>query len=771
MAQRSQTVRRDLLVVVVFAVLALAAVTGTFLAKTVIDGRTQRGLDADTALLMRLQGIETLFLQARRAEKDFLLRKEEDLLATHAQISATLRDEITLLQEGLENLEDAASREWALELRQSAIEYTDLFLVLADLNIWLGLSPDSGLEGELRSAVYAVDEALRDIGIHEMRVKELMMRQHEKDFILQPDPQHVGKLADRVIELRNFPSSYFPDPDTRSAILAQLNAYQTAFEDFAETTLDERATRAEVTAAFSRSESPLAGIRAALEAKIATGRAQAAENSRNVLILTGMTILVISVLFVLRVVIISRRIALPLRQTVTAIEGLARGDLEVMPPRSRYGEMVQIARAFEVFREAIAHNQRMEAQARENVLSEQARKEEALRAERAEALRRAEEEQHAIEAEQAEERRIAAEIATVVEAYSRGDFTCRLDTGGKTGALAGLCHGVNRIGETINASLAEMQTALAALSQGVLTHRLSCDYSGIFAEICDSVNATADSLGQIIAQISDSSETINGAAGEIASASVDLATRTERNAAALEETAAAIEQLSASVNSTADQASAVKDAVTAISTEAQTGNAVMDKTVSAMQEIKDSSAKIGKIIGLIDDIAFQTNLLALNAGVEAARAGEAGKGFAVVASEVRDLAARSAGAAREISELIARSGRQVDQGVDLVDQTVASLKSISSGIEAVTRRIEEIASSAGEQSRSIAEINTATSRLDQSTQQNAAMFEQATASSQILKGETGNLADLIARFETAAQETPEAGPEPRDAETFESQVA
>lgn len=344
------------------------------------------------------------------------------------------------------------------------------------------------------------------------------------------------------------------------------------------------------------------------------------------------------------------------------------------------------------------------------------------------------------------------EIAAVVSACALGDFSQRVSTEGKDAALADLCAGVNRIGEVANHGLQEVMCALRALSEGNLAHRMNGTYSGVFQDIHQAMNATAQSLADMVVRIEESSFTIGGSGDEIAASARALAERTEQNAATLEETAAAIEQLTRSVSSTAGSAEEALDTVTGIKAEADNSNAIVDRTVAAMQNIQTSSAAISDIIGLIDNIAFQTNLLALNAGVEAARAGDAGRGFAVVATEVRDLAARSADAAKEISALIEDSGNQVEQGVSLVDQTGTALKSISSGVSAIVERVEEIAKASREQSASLSEINTATIHLDQSTQQNAAMFEEATASSEVLKTETDNLAAVISAFKLGTTE-------------------
>lgn len=193
----------------------------------------------------------------------------------------------------------------------------------------------------------------------------------------------------------------------------------------------------------------------------------------------------------------------------------------------------------------------------------------------------------------------------------------------------------------------------------------------------------------------------------------------------------------------------MSNAANSVDSEVNDGNKLVQRTVAAIREVQKSSGAIGAAIRLIDDITFQTNLLALNAGVEAARAGEAGRGFAVVASEVRDLAARSADTAKEISDLVGRSEGEVDRGVLLVTQTGEALQSISGSVSGIVRRIEEMAKAAADQSDSITEITSATDHLDQVTQQNAAMFEEASASAVSLRVETENLENVIAAFKLA----------------------
>ena len=296
---------------------------------------------------------------------------------------------------------------------------------------------------------------------------------------------------------------------------------------------------------------------------------------------------------------------------------------------------------------------------------------------------------------------------------------------------------------TVNA-LAE---ALAELAGGNLTHRITAEFSAKTAGLRSDFNETAAKLQDTLNAVSVAASGILSGSSEISTSSDDLSRRTEQQAASLEETAAALDQITVNVGSSTkrtDEARSV--AVQANSSAAHSGKVVAN-AVDAMHKIEQSSNEISNIIGVIDEIAFQTNLLALNAGVEAARAGEAGKGFAVVAQEVRELAQRSAKAAKEIKDLIRNSSLEVESGVKLVSETGEALKTIEGYIVTINQHMDSIATSAREQSVGLAEVNTAVNQMDQVTQQNAAMVEESNAASATLAQEAGRLNQLISQFQ------------------------
>jgi len=344
------------------------------------------------------------------------------------------------------------------------------------------------------------------------------------------------------------------------------------------------------------------------------------------------------------------------------------------------------------------------------------------------------------------------QIQSLIDNAVQGELDTRIDASNYSGFMKNLGDGVNELMNAVVEPMQEAQRVVKALSTGDLTESMNGEYSGEFAELRDAINETNTVLSDMVDQIMDSSENILTSSDEISRGNADLSQRTEEQASSLEETASSMEQMTSTVKQNADNAREANQLASAARDQAEKGGEVVQKAVNAMGEINTSSKKIADIIGVIDEIAFQTNLLALNAAVEAARAGEQGKGFAVVAAEVRNLAQRSAGAAKEIKGLINDSVERVDEGSKLVDESGKTLDEIVNGVKKVSDIIAEIAAAAQEQSAGIEEVNKAITQMDEMTQQNAALVEEATAASESMNEEAKEMNNLMEFFDSDDEE-------------------
>ena len=357
------------------------------------------------------------------------------------------------------------------------------------------------------------------------------------------------------------------------------------------------------------------------------------------------------------------------------------------------------------------------------------------------------------------------EVAGIVGGAARGDFTRRVATEGKSGFFLHLAEDLNTLMQTSQVGLDEVAGVLSAVADGDLTQRVHGDYQGTFGQLKDDVHRTVGRLQDIVGQITDATDAINTAAKEIASGNQDLSARTEEQASSLEETASSMEQLTSTVKHNADNARTANELAGSAQKVAEQGGEVVAQVVSTMTAIHQSSSRIADIIGVIDGIAFQTNILALNAAVEAARAGEQGRGFAVVATEVRNLAQRSAAAAREIKGLISDSVGKVEAGDRLVAQAGRTMDEVLSSIKRVAKIMADISNASREQSAGIEQVSLAVSQMDEVTQQNAALVEEAAAAAESLEEQAQALATAVSVFkvQAAAQGTPARLAAPRRA--------
>lgn len=411
-----------------------------------------------------------------------------------------------------------------------------------------------------------------------------------------------------------------------------------------------------------------------------------------ILSLTGL-ILAVVVVIILSFLLIKKYITLPLGRLGDAMQRLATGDWSVNVPGTDFRDEVgAMAKTVLVFKEAGLEKERMEAAAQQT--------------------------QAAIE----EERRKNEAVRKSTEAA-------------QTAVVNSLANGLER------------------LSDGDLMHRITEQFTQDYEKLRADFNKAGETLQRTMQRIAANTEGVESGSKEITQGADDMSRRIEQQAANLEQTAAALDEITVTVKKSSEGMKEAHSLVNKAKIDAERSGEVVNETVTAMSEISNSSQKISNIIGIIDEIAFQTNLLALNAGVEAARAGDAGRGFAVVATEVRALAQRSADAAKEIKTLISASGKQVQAGVNLVNETGQSLGRIVEQVTRLNELITDVANSSVEQSTALGDVNHAVNQMDQVTQQNAAMIEQSTAASHALAREAEDLKQLVGQFRIGAELT------------------
>jgi methyl-accepting chemotaxis protein len=341
------------------------------------------------------------------------------------------------------------------------------------------------------------------------------------------------------------------------------------------------------------------------------------------------------------------------------------------------------------------------------------------------------------------------DITRVAKSYALGDFGQKISSDYR-GTLGETKDSINALSDTSSTSLIDIMRVANAMSDGDLTQSITSAYPGAFGQTSSGINTTVNTLKKLVSEIKEATESISTDAKQIAEGNSDLSKRTEEQASNLEKTAASMEELSATVKQNADNAKQANQLATAASSVAVKGGAVVAQVVATMSAINDSAKKIEDIISVINGIAFQTNILALNAAVEAARAGEQGRGFAVVAGEVRNLAQRSASAAKEIKDLIADSVSKTAEGTIQVENAGLTMQEIVASVQHVADIMGEITAASQEQSIGIAQVNDAVSKMDEVTQQNTALVEEAAAAAESMLEQTDELMNAVSVFQLDA---------------------
>ncbi|WP_051640629.1 methyl-accepting chemotaxis protein [Thiomicrorhabdus sp. Milos-T2] len=341
---------------------------------------------------------------------------------------------------------------------------------------------------------------------------------------------------------------------------------------------------------------------------------------------------------------------------------------------------------------------------------------------------------------------IEANIEDIITNASTGELSGRIDDSLLTGFEKNISVSINNLLDSITNIFTQINNVLSTMAAGDLTKRLEGSYRAEVLAMQTATNNAVGNLSLTLSQVNNGAQAIDGMAREVAVASEDLSQRTQEQAASLEQTAASMEELTATLQHSTDNSGTAYKIANSTASEAESGIVVMTKTLDAMNGISELSKKIGEITSVIDSIAFQTNLLALNAAVEAARAGEHGRGFAVVAGEVRNLAGKSAEAAKDISDLISSTINQINNGTELVEQTNSVFEHMVTSIKEVETLVSQVSTTAHEQSEGIKQVNIAVGQLDELTQQNAALVEELSATSGNMSEESANQAEFISHF-------------------------
>ena len=349
------------------------------------------------------------------------------------------------------------------------------------------------------------------------------------------------------------------------------------------------------------------------------------------------------------------------------------------------------------------------------------------------------------------EYKIEREINTIVEAAKHGDLSRKIDLNNKHGFFGRLSNGINDMISVVERNLDDIASSVVSLSHGDLSNHIKSQDQGRFAEVRDNINDTLNNLDQMVKQIRTASDVITQSSQEITSVGDNLLQRSKSQSSSLEETAASMQEMTSTVRNNAENAREASELSSTSTEQAKHGGSVVKQAIDAMHEINNSSNKIASITNVIDEIAFQTNLLALNAAVEAARAGEQGRGFAVVATEVRNLAQRSATAAKEIKDLIEDSVDKIKTGNSLVDQSGKVLEEVVQSVSQVNHLMSEIASANQEQSLGIEQVNSAINQMDEMTQKNTNLVQDTTKASSELFNQANKMNSLMSFFSDSNQ--------------------
>lgn len=613
----------------------------------------------------------------------------------------------------------------------------------------------------MMTLVYELQNSLfDDILLSGASTHSIGMAEEFEDRILREDIDDIVEEADEVIERWGIGVVGLSVFDAEANLLARRNA--SGFEDVFGEQADFEEVAFEAGSPISISKSgdlvfasfPVLSSDGTREGAI--GRIQVVYDSSSMLakgrelyvnswiaVLTTIVVVCVAIGFTMQ-----RTVSRPIGRTIAAMRAVADDRFDVSLPPAQVVELDRMTAALNVFQAKVG--ERLELAKRSAAAEAAAARAQSERLEeqaRAEHLRQKEEaeKRSAEEAVRLREQALIDDLRKVVKGAAEGNFDLRMEDGA---ASSDMPSHVNGLLDTVSQSIEEVTRVFSRLAEGEVSVRMEGDYKGAFSRLQLEVNAAASQLDEALSEIFTRATDVLGDSSDLSEAATELSNRTERTAHTVAETTTALEMMVESIASTARLASEARESAVETEREAHDSDAVVKDAVAGMQAIEALSGKIGKTLDIIDDIAFQTNLLALNAGVEAARAGPAGRGFAIVASEVRALAGKVAEAAQQIGTLVGESSDRIKEGVNRVGRAGETLDALGRRIQRIGVQIDEIAEAAAAQSDGAAEMNEAMSRIDDATQQNAAMFEETTAANLSLNNAASRMLGLVSGFKT-----------------------
>jgi methyl-accepting chemotaxis protein len=706
--------------------LGVSLVGGIYFGETHIQSKYLQAADQTSAMAALSDGLAIKMLESRRAEKDFLLRSDlkyaervRDLAGQVARDFEKLRTQSE--EAGLNDLSRQVET-----ARDGFKTYVSHFTTIADAKRRLGLDENSGLEGALRGSVHAIETKLGEVNEPTLVIKMLMMRRHEKDFMLRRDPKYGADIKKRAAEFTTAMEATVITEDTKADLSQKLAAYQRDFAAWMDVAGEMANAQKETSAAYAAIEPVIQTVEKSIRDLNARANAANLESRADTVLQMQIAIGVIAIMVLGFAFWIGRSISRPVTSITAVMDELAHGNLEVaVPGADRGDELGAMAKSVLVFRNSARDRNRLEAEAKDQQSRSAAEREAAT----AKVMNE-----------------FDGAVGGIVKAALAGDFSQRVPLEGKDGVIRNLADALNTMCDNLGKAFDDVVRMLSALSEGDLSKRITAEYQGAFATLKQNANMTAQRLAETVNGIKVAAHEVTGASAEIATSTTDLSQRTEEQAASLERTSAAMEEISVTVRKNADNAREASQRADQTRQVADRGGQVVSTAVEAMAKIEGSSRQMADIISVIDEIARQTNLLALNAAVEAARAGEAGRGFAVVATEVRSLAQRSSQAAKDISALITNSSGQVKTGVELVNRAGSALNEIVESIKGVADIVADIATASADQSTGLDQIKDALTQMDEATQQNSALVEENAATAKTLADQSAVMGEQMAFF-------------------------